>query len=144
MKTWKKSVLGGAMAGALLMGGGAVPAQAAEVVSASNGALGSRGITVTGTYTVDCDFAGQVISANLNLYQNTKGGSINESQVSDEFTCKSDGQVTRNYTFIASVKGYVPGPATIRVGAFYTDEETGGYTGVEDIEVFDIRLRNSR
>ena len=37
MKAWKKSVVGAATAGTLLMGVGAVPAQAAQAVSASNG-----------------------------------------------------------------------------------------------------------
>lgn len=144
MEAWKKSVLGAATAGAILMGAGAVPAQAAEVISASDGKIIGRGTAVTGTYTVDCDYAGQGISANINVIQNTKSGRINSNGVSDQFVCATDGQVTREYTVFASQTGYVPGPATVRVGAFYTDEELGYYTGAEDVGVFAIQLRASR
>lgn len=142
MEAWKKSVLGAAMVGALSVGVGAVPAQAAEVVSASNGQIIGRGTAVTGTYTVDCDFGGQVISASINVIQN-KGGRINDNRTQDEFTCKSDGQVTREYTVFARERAYSPGSATLRVGAFYTDE-SGFFTGAEDVGVFVIQLRNSR
>ncbi|MFJ5696630.1 hypothetical protein [Arthrobacter sp. NPDC093139] len=143
MEAWKKSVLGVVTAGALLMGVGAVPAQAAEVISASNGQIIGRGTAVTGTYTVDCDFEGQRISASINVIQNTRGGRINDNSMQEEFTCPSDGQVTREYLVFARDTGYVPGPATVRVGAFYTDE-SGFYTGAEDVEAFAIQLRNSR
>lgn len=130
------------MAGALVVGAGAVPAQAAEVISASNGQIIGRGTAVSGTYTVDCDFAGQKIGASINVIQN-KGGRINSNGVQEEFICDTDGQVTREYLVFANETGYVPGPATVRVGVFFTDE-SGNYTGVEDIEAFAIQLRNSR
>lgn len=142
MEAWKKSVLGAATAGVLLVGVGAVPAQAAEVISTSGGQIVGKGTAVTGTYTVDCDFAGQRISASINVIQNTKGGRINDNSMQEEFTCTSDGQVTRDYLIFATEKGYVAGPATVRVGAFYTDESD--FYVAEDIAVFAIKLRNSR
>lgn len=143
MDAWKKSVLGAATAGGILIGA-AVAAEAAEVVSASNGQIVGRGTAVTGTYTVDCDYAGQGISANINVIQNTRTGRIVSNGVSDQFVCATDGQVTREYTVFASQTGYVPGPATVRVGAFYTDEELGYYTGAEDVGVFTVRLLPSK
>lgn len=143
MKTWKKAVLGTAVAGTLLVGVSAVASQAAEVVSANAQLVDRRGIAVTGTYTVDCDFAGQRISASINVIQNTKGGRFNDNYVQEEFTCTSDGPVTRDYTVVSSGTGYVPGPAAVRVGAFYTNED-GFYTGAEDIEAFAVKLRTAR
>lgn len=142
MEVWKKSVLGAATAAALLVGAGAVPAQAAEVISASNGQIIGRGTAVSGTYTVDCDFAGQRIAASINVIQ-SKGGRINSNGIQEEFTCDTDGQVTREYLVFANERAYNPGPATVRVGVFYSDE-SGGYTGVEDIGAFAIQLRASR
>lgn len=143
METWKKSVLGVATAGALLFGVGAVPAQAAEVISAGNGKIIGKGTAVSGTYVLDCDFVGQNIAANINVIQNTNRGRINDNAVSDQFTCDTDGQVTREYLVFAHEIGYTAGPATIRVGAFYSNE-SGFFTGVEDIGAFAVQLRNTR
>lgn len=142
METWKKSVLGAATAGALLMGVGAVPAQAAHPVSASNGQITGRGTAVSGTYTVDCDFAGQRIAASINVIQN-RGGRINSNGTQQEFICETDGQVTREYLVFAHETAYVPGQATIRVGVFFSDE-SGNYTGIEEIRAFAVHLRNTR
>lgn len=81
---------------------------------------------------------------NVRIIQNTRRGRINSNGVSDQFVCTTDGQVTRQYTVYASELGYVPGPATVRVGAFYTDEALGYYTGAEDVVAFAIQLRASR
>lgn len=47
MEAWTKSVLGAARAGALLIGAGALPAQAVEDISMSNGEIIGRGTAVT-------------------------------------------------------------------------------------------------
>lgn len=142
MKSLEKSVLGTVMAGTLLLGGGTLPAQAAEAVGASGGDIVGNGTAVRGTYTVDCDFAGQRIAASINVIQG-KGQTINSNGIQYETTCTSDGRETYDFLVFAEDRKYTPGPATIRVGVFYSDE-SGNYTGVEDIEAFPVKLKNSR
>lgn len=142
MNVWKKSVLGAGIAGAILAGAGAVPAQAAEVDSATGQMVG-KGVAVTGTYTVDCDFVGQRLAASINVVQNFKGGRINDNSTQQESVCETDGLVTREYTIFATENAYKPGAAAVRVGVFYSDE-SGNYTGIEDIEAFAIKLRPSK
>ena len=142
MKAWIESVLGAATAGALLTCLGAVPAQAADVISAGDAQIAGRGTDLRGTYTLDCDFAGQVISSRVDVIQN-KSGRITSGGTFVDFICESDGQVTVAYLVFAEGNRYIPGTATLRVLAIYTDE-SGFFTDPAIEKEFAIQIRNFR
>lgn len=135
MKAWKKSVLGTAMAGALLVGGSALPAQAAV----SGGTIIGGGTAVQGTYTVTCDYKGQEIITLIKLSQR-QGRTVNSTdQQESSFFCPYAGEFERTYTVFGSAP-YRPGTATLRLGVNYFNLE-GQFEG-EKVSVHEIRLSN--
>lgn len=93
----------------------AAPAQAAaSVTSVSNGTLVAKGVAVTGTYTVECQFFGENISVHMDLRQRAGGKTVTSSSFSDSFECEGNGvPVTRTYTFGSSSTAFKSGAATV-------------------------------
>lgn len=92
MKHWKKSVLGAAMASALIAGGASVPAFAATVKDISDAKILGKGASVQGTYTVVCESAGEFGQVYLELTRRTGGGGSTSAPNYGFYQCDEAGQ----------------------------------------------------
>lgn len=98
----------------------AAPAQAeATLTSISDGKIVAKGVAVTGTYTLQCEFFGEFVGINVELRQRVGGKTVASSGFSDSFECEGNGvPVTRTYTFNSSSTPFKSGVATVTGSVF--------------------------